>query len=195
YNEYLDPFAKDAQYKQDNLFNGGLWTRSEDESYAKGQNEFKKDMVVAEVAVTVLSAGTGTTVMRTAKMADKLDGPNGKKKSGDQEGNGKGALLPDSRNNEVMHVILKDGKLKTAAKSFAESLNKLKEIVDKFIEQMKGVFNGRIVVLRDAVTGQPMVYWMRHDDLPGNGGGGGGNHRRKDGNEDLEREERERRER
>ncbi|WP_429845631.1 hypothetical protein, partial [Brevibacillus sp. FIR094] len=96
YDEYLDPFAKDAQYKQDNLFNGGLWTRSEDESYAKGQNEFKKDMVVAEVAVTVLSAGTGTTVMRTAKMADKLDGPNGKKKSGDHEGNGKGVLLPNS---------------------------------------------------------------------------------------------------
>ncbi len=49
YDEYLDPFAKDVQYKQESLFNGGLWTRSEDESYAKGQNEYKKDMVVAEV--------------------------------------------------------------------------------------------------------------------------------------------------
>ncbi|MFC8684463.1 hypothetical protein [Brevibacillus porteri] len=165
YNEYLDPFAKDAQYKQDNLFNGGLWTRSEDESYAKGQNEFKKDMVVAEVAVTVLSAGTGTTVMRTAKMADKLDGPNGKKKSGDHEGNG--VLLPNSSIDDAMSAMLKDGKLKTHGKSFAESMIELQEKVDKFLKQMTGVFNGRIVVLRDAVTGQPMVYWMRNDDLPG----------------------------
>ncbi|MFC8684459.1 late control protein [Brevibacillus porteri] len=181
YDEYLDPFAKDAQYKQDNLFNGGLWTRSEDESYAKGQNEFKKDMVVAEVAVTVLSAGTGTTVMRTAKMADKLDGPNGKKKSGDHEGNGKGVLLPNSSIDDAMSAMLKDGKLKTHGKSFAESMIELQEKVDKFLKQMTGVFNGRIVVLRDAVTGQPMVYWMRHDDLPDSiGGGRGGNYRHSD---------------
>ncbi|WP_286176789.1 hypothetical protein [Brevibacillus brevis] len=54
------------------------------------------------------------------------------------------------------------------------------------------MFGGRIVVLRNATTGQPMVYWARHDDLPGNGGGGGGNHRRRDngnertGNDDLQ---------
>ncbi|WP_429842735.1 late control protein [Brevibacillus sp. FIR094] len=196
YDEYLDPFAKDAQYDQDNLFKGGLWTRSEDESYAKGQNEYKKDMVVAEVAVTVLSAGTGTAVVRTVKTADKLNGPNGKKKSGDHEGNGKGVLLPNSSIDDAMSAMLKDGKLKTHGKSFAESMIELQEKVDKFLKQMTGVFNGRIVVLRDAFTGQPMVYWMRHDDLPGNRGGGGGNHhRRKDGKEDREREERERRER
>ncbi|WP_208759430.1 hypothetical protein [Brevibacillus antibioticus] len=163
------------------MLKGGLWTRSEEQSYEKGQNEFKKDMVVAEVAVSALSAGTGTAVTRTVKMADKLDGPNGKKKSGDHEGNGKGVLLPNSSIDEAMHVILKDGKLKTAAKSFAESMIGLQEKVDKFLKQMNGVFNGRVVVLRDAVTGQPMVYWMRHDDLPGNRGGGGGNHRRRDG--------------
>ncbi|MGG4451457.1 nucleic acid/nucleotide deaminase domain-containing protein [Brevibacillus porteri] len=196
YDEYLDPFAKDAQYDQDNLFKGGLWTRSEDESYAKGQNEYKKDMVVAEVAVTVLSAGTGTAVVRTVKTADKLNGPDGKKKSGDQEGNGKGVLLPNSSIDDAMSAMLKDGKLKTYGKSFAESMIELQEKVDKFLKQMTGVFNGRIVVLRDAVTGQPMVYWMRHDDLPDSiGGGRGGNHRRKDGKEDREREEKERRDR
>ncbi|WP_414853398.1 hypothetical protein [Brevibacillus sp. IT-7CA2] len=195
YDDYIDPFVKDAQYDQDNLFKGGLWTRSEEESYAKGQNEFKKDMVVAEVAVSALSAGTGTAVTRTVKMANKLDGPNGKKKSGDHEGNGKGVLLPNSSIDDAMSAMLKDGKLKTHGKSFAESMIELQEKVDKFLKQMNGVFNGRVVVLRDAVTGQPMVYWMRHDDLPGNGGGGGGNHRRRDGKEDWEREERERRDR
>ncbi|MBG9943536.1 deaminase domain-containing protein [Brevibacillus formosus] len=197
YDDYIDPFVKDAQYDQDNLFKGGLWTRSEEQSYAKGQNEFKKDMVVAEVAVSALSAGTGTAVTRTVKMADKLDGPNGKKKSGDHEGNGngKGVLLPDSSIDEAMHVILKDGKLKTHGKSFAESMLQLQKEVEKIRKQMTGLLNGRVVVLRDAVTGQPMVYWMRHDDLPGNRGGGGGNHRHRDGREDREREERERRER
>lgn len=181
YDDYIDPFAKEEKYKQENLFNGGLWTRSEKESYAKGQNEFKKDMVVAEVAASVLSAGTGTAVMRTVKTADKLNGPDGKKKSGDQEGNGKGVLLPDSSIDDAMSAMLKDGKLKTHGKSFAESMIELQEKVDKFLKQMTDVFNGRVVVIRDAATGHPMVYWMRHDDLPdSNGGGGGGNHRRSD---------------
>ncbi|MBW5467847.1 late control protein [Brevibacillus formosus] len=182
YDDYIDPFVKDAQYDQDNLFKGGLWTRSEEQSYAKGQNEFKKDMVVAEVAVSALSAGTGTAVTRTVKMADKLDGPNGKKKSGDHEGNGngKGVLLPDSSIDDAMNAMLKDGKLKTHGKSFAESMIELQEKVDKFLKQMNGLLNGRVVVLRDAVTGQPMVYWMRHDDLPGNGGVRGSNHRNSD---------------
>lgn len=107
YDDYIDPFAKEEKYKQENLFNGGLWTRSEKESYAKGQNEFKKDMVVAEVAASVLSAGTGTAVMRTVKTADKLNGPDGKKKSGDQEGNGKGVLLPDSSIDDAMSAMLR----------------------------------------------------------------------------------------
>ncbi|MFG0212812.1 hypothetical protein ACFU8X_06895 [Brevibacillus porteri] len=188
YDEYLDPFAKDAQYDQDNLIKGGLWTRSEDESYAKGQNEFKKDMVVAEVAVTVLSAGTGTTVMRTVKTADKLDGPNGKKKSGDQEGNGKGVLLPNSSIDDAMSAMLKDGKLKTHGKSFAESMIKLKDKIEEFLKQMGKVFDGRVVVFRNAATGQLNVYWVRNSDLPGNGSGGGGNHRRSDPELDIERD-------
>ncbi|TQR38690.1 HNH endonuclease signature motif containing protein [Brevibacillus brevis] len=182
YNDYIDPFVKEEQYKKENLFNGGLWTRSEEESYSKGENAFKKDMVVAEVGLTVLSAGTGTAVTRTVKMADKLDGPDGphgRKKSGDHDrnGNGKGVLLPNSSIDDAMSAMLKDRKLKTHGKSFAESMIELQEKVDKLLKQMTGVFNGRIVVLRDAVTGQPMVYWMRHDDLPGNiGGGRGSNH-------------------
>ncbi|TKI56913.1 hypothetical protein E8L90_16350 [Brevibacillus antibioticus] len=181
YDDYIDPFAKDEQYKQENLFNGGLWTRSEEQSYAKGQNAFKKDMVVAEVAANFLSAGTGTAVMRTVKTADKLDG---KKKSGDHEGNGKGILLPNSSINEVMHVILKDGKLKTAAKSFAESMIKLKDKIEEFLKQMGKMFDGRVVVFRNAATGQLNVYWVRNNDLPGNGGGGEGNHSRSNnGNE------------
>ncbi|WP_253721212.1 phage late control D family protein [Brevibacillus brevis] len=198
YDDYIDPFVKDEKYKQENLFNGGLWARSEEESYAKGQNEFKKNMVVAEVGLTVLSAGTGSAVTRTVKMADKLDGPDGphgRKKSGDHDGNGKGVLLPNSSIDDAMSAMFKDRKLKTHGKSFAESMIELQEKVDKFLKQMNGVFNGRVVVLRDAVTGQPMVYWMRHDDLPGNGGGGVGNHRRRDGKEDREREERDRRDR
>ncbi|UED73889.1 late control protein [Brevibacillus sp. DP1.3A] len=195
YDEYLDPFAKDAQYDQDNLIKGGLWTRSEDESYAKGQNEFKKDMVVAEVAVTVLSAGTGTAVMRTVKTADKLNGPDGKKKSGDQEGNGKGVLLPNSSIDDAMSAMLKDGKLKTHGKSFAESMIKLKDKIEEFLKQMGKLFDGRVVVFRNAATGQLHVYWVRNNDLPDNGGGGGGNHRRRKEEEEREREERERQER
>ncbi|WP_236841255.1 hypothetical protein [Brevibacillus formosus] len=131
-------------------------------------------MVVAEVAASVFSAGTGTAVMRTVKTADKLNGPDGKKKSGDQEGNGKGVLLPDSDIDDAMSAMLKDGKLKTHGKSFAKSMIELQKAVEKLLEQMANVFNGRVVVLRNAATGQTMIYWMRHDDLPG------GNRRRSD---------------
>ncbi|MFA4134241.1 MULTISPECIES: deaminase domain-containing protein [unclassified Brevibacillus] len=190
YDDYIDPFVKDAQYDQDNLLKGGLWTRSEEQSYEKGQNEFKKDMVVAEVAVSALSAGTGTAVTRTVKMADKLDGPNGKKKSGDHEGNGKGVLLPNSSIDELMHVILKDGKLKTAAKSFAESMIKLEEIIKEFHKLMKGEIEIRVGVMwTNPIDGGgiswPVVFIeKRNSHGNGNGGGGGGNHRRSDnGNE------------
>ncbi|BAH42261.1 hypothetical protein BBR47_12840 [Brevibacillus brevis NBRC 100599] len=210
YDDYIDPFVKDEKYKQENLFNGGLWTRSEEQSYAKGQNEFKKDMVVAEVAANFLSAGTGTAVMRTVKTADKLDGPDvldvldgpdGKKKSGDHEGNGKGVLLPNSSINEVMHVILKDGKLKTAAKSFAEAMIELKEIIKEIHKLMKGEIEIRVGVMWTNPIDSGGISWpvifieKRNSHGNGNGGGGGGNHRRRKEEEEPDREERERKER
>ncbi|TQR38693.1 hypothetical protein [Brevibacillus brevis] len=201
YDDYIDPFAKEEQYKQENLFNGGLWTRSEEQSYAKGQNAFKKDMVVAEVAANFLSAGTGTAVMRTVKTADKLDGPDGKKKSGDHEGNGKGVLLPNSSIDDAMSAMLKDGKLKTAAKSFAESMIKLKNIIDAFLTRMKDYTDIRVGVMwTSPIDGGgisiPVVFIeKRNSHGNGNGGGGGGNHRRRKEEEEPEREERERKER
>ncbi|MGX5760856.1 hypothetical protein ACWKW1_13575, partial [Brevibacillus parabrevis] len=70
------------------------WTRSVEESYAKGQNEFKKDMVVAEAVLTVYSGGMGTAALKGGKSVAKLDvdAPHGSKKphaNGDSDG-GKG---------------------------------------------------------------------------------------------------------
>ncbi|GED59198.1 hypothetical protein ABER61_25230 [Brevibacillus formosus] len=125
YDDYIDPFVKDAQYDQDNLFKGGLWTRSEEQSYAKGQNEFKKDMVVAEVAVSALSAGTGTAVTRTVKLANKLDGPGGRK------GLDGGASIFD-------------GKMKTSAKTLGDKQTDIQAIVEKLQMKMKEQSNKEV---------------------------------------------------
>ena len=95
---------KDEKYKQDNL-HGGLWTRSVEESYAKGQNEFKKDMVVAEAVLTVYSGGMGTAALKGGKSVAKLDvdAPHGSKKphaNGDSDGGkGRGGPLHGSGKN------------------------------------------------------------------------------------------------
>ncbi|MDH6351172.1 hypothetical protein [Brevibacillus sp. 1238] len=127
YNDYIDPFVKDEKYKQDNL-HGGLWTRSVDESYAKGQNEFKKDMVVAEAVLTVYSGGMGTAALKGGKLVAKLDvdAPHGSKKphanSDSDGGKGRGGPLHGSGKNDLLEgTPLKDGKLKTKAKLFARA--------------------------------------------------------------------------
>jgi hypothetical protein len=127
YNDYIDPFVKDEKYKQDNL-HGGLWTRSVDESYVKGQNEFKKDMVVAEAVLTVYSVGMGTAALKGGKSVAKLDvdAPHGSKKphanSDSDGGKGRGGPLHGSGKNDLLEgTPLKDGKLKTKAKLFARA--------------------------------------------------------------------------
>ncbi|MFG0236017.1 zincin-like metallopeptidase toxin domain-containing protein [Brevibacillus porteri] len=145
YDDYIDPFVKDAQYDQDNLFKGGLWTRSEDESFAKGQNEFKKDMVVAEVAVSALSAGTGTAVMRTVKLADKLDGPGGRKGLNGGGGKGIGGLLLNTVDDMLDGgASILDGKMKTSAKTLGDKQTEIQELVEKLQMKMKEQSNKEV---------------------------------------------------
>ncbi len=123
----IDPFVKDGQYRQENL-HGGLWTRSVEESYAKGQNDFKKDMMLVEAGLTVYSGGMGTAAVKTGKAAAKLDvdTPNGPKKQphgeGDADGGkGKGGPLHGSAAQDMLEAaLLKDGKFKTKAKLLDE---------------------------------------------------------------------------
>ncbi|WP_414853402.1 deaminase domain-containing protein [Brevibacillus sp. IT-7CA2] len=145
YDDYIDPFAKDAQYDQDNLFKGGLWTRSEEQSYEKGQNEFKKDMVVAEVAVSALSAGTGTAVMRTVKLADKLDGPGGRKGLDGGGGKGIGGLLLNSVDDMMDGgASIFDGKMKTSAKTPGDKQAEIQALVEKLQMKMKEQSNKEV---------------------------------------------------
>ncbi|MFI8711299.1 hypothetical protein [Brevibacillus brevis] len=98
-------------------------------------------------------------------------------------GNRTGLLLDGVDNNRNSSASLKGGKLKTQAKSFPKSIEELQEMVDKLLKQMGNVLGG-VAVFRDAYSGEYRFYFVRHDDLSGNGGGGGGNHRRSNsGNE------------
>ncbi|MGG1155773.1 deaminase domain-containing protein [Brevibacillus formosus] len=145
YDDYIDPFAKDAQYDQDNLLKGGLWTRSEEQSYTKGQNEFKKDMVVAEVAVSALSAGTGTAAMRTVKLANKLDGPGGPKGLGGGRRKGIGGLLLGTVDDMMDGgASIFDGKMKTSAKTPGDKQAEIQAVVEKFQLKMKEQSNKEV---------------------------------------------------
>ncbi|WP_231850566.1 hypothetical protein [Brevibacillus brevis] len=145
YDDYIDPFVKDAQYDQDNLLKGGLWTRSEEQSYEKGQNEFKKDMVVAEVAVSALSAGTGTAAMRTVKLANKLDGPGGPKGLGGGRRKGIGGLLLGTVDDMMDGgASIFDGKMKTSAKTLGDKQAEIQAVVEKFQLKMKEQSNKEV---------------------------------------------------
>ncbi|MFG0236010.1 toxin glutamine deamidase domain-containing protein [Brevibacillus porteri] len=145
YDDYIDPFVQDAQYDQDNLFKGGLWTRSEEQSYEKGQNEFKKDMVVAEVAVSALSAGTGTAAMRTVKLADKLDGPGGRKDLGGGGGKGIGGLLHNTVDDMMDGgASILDGKMKTSAKTLGDKQTEIQALIEKLQMRMKEQSNKEV---------------------------------------------------
>ncbi|GAB1534358.1 MULTISPECIES: deaminase domain-containing protein [Brevibacillus] len=62
-------------------------------------------------------------------------------------------------------------------------------MVDKLLKQLGNVLGG-VAVFRDAYSGEYRFYFVRHDDLSGNGGGSGGNHRRSDsGNEGTGKDE------
>ncbi len=186
YNDYIDPFVKDEKYKQDNLHGGlwtrSVWTRSVDESYAKGQNEFKKDMVVAEAVLTVYSGGMGTAALKGGKSVAKLDvdAPHGKQPHADVDadgGKGRGGLLHGSGVDDMLEgVPLKDGKLKTKAKLLDDVLKELSETIAKFLEKMSEQLNGRLVVMEDAMTGQRFFFWEKGEgysfskDRTGQGG-------------------------
>ena len=168
YNDYIDPFVKDEKYKQDNL-HGGLWTRSVEESYAKGQNEFKKDMVVAEAVLTVYSGGMGTAALKGGKSVAKLDvdAPHGKQPHADVDadgGKGRGGLLHGSGVDDLLEgTPLKDGKLKTKAKLFDDVLKDFDLLTEKYQHNMlKQIFEKIRIkeeVMVDPVFGQSFSVW------------------------------------
>ncbi|MDH6351168.1 MULTISPECIES: late control protein [unclassified Brevibacillus] len=175
YSDFVEPFVKDAEYMWDDTVKGGMWTRSIEESYEKGRNRGKQDLVIAEL---LLSRGAASAYKQGVKKA--IDLPDGDDQRGKRDGgNRTGLLLDGVDNNRNSSASLKGGKLKTQAKSFPKSIEELQEMVDKLLKQMGNVLGG-VAVFRDVYSGQYRYYFVRHDDLPGNGGGGGGNHRRSD---------------
>ncbi|MFI8711301.1 hypothetical protein [Brevibacillus brevis] len=180
YSDYVEPFVKDAEYMLDDTVKGGMWTRSIEESYEKGRNRGKQDLVIAEL---LLSRGAASAYKQGAKKVIDLE-PDGHAQHGKRDsGNRTGLLLDGADNHRNSSSSLKGGKLKTQAKTFTESLADLQKEVDKLLKQMGNVLGG-VAVFRDVYSGEYRYYFVRHDDLPGNGGGGGGNHRRSDnGNE------------
>ncbi|WP_414853400.1 hypothetical protein [Brevibacillus sp. IT-7CA2] len=179
YSDVIEPFVKDGQYMLEDT-QGGSWTRSIEESYEKGRNRGKQDLVIAEL---LLSRGAASAYKQGAKKVIDLE-PDGHAQHGKRDGgNRTGLLLDGADNHRNSSSSLKGGKLKTQAKSFTESLTDLQKQVDKLLKQMGNMLGG-VAVFREVYTGEYRFYFVRHDDLPGNGGGGGGNHRRNDnGNE------------
>lgn len=175
YSDFIEPFVKNGQYMLEDT-QGGRWTRSIEESYEKGRNRGKQDLVITEL---LLSRGAASAYKQGAKKIIDLE-PNGHAQRGKRDGgNRTGLLLDGVDNNRNSSASLKGGKLKTQAKSFPKSIEELQEMVDKLLKQMGNVLGG-VAVFRDVYSGQYRYYFVRHDDLPGNGGGGGGNHRRSD---------------
>ncbi|MGX5763578.1 hypothetical protein ACWKW1_27890, partial [Brevibacillus parabrevis] len=52
--EYTEPIMKEGEYRQENLL-GGLWTRSIEDSFQKGKNEYQKDLIMAEALLIASS--------------------------------------------------------------------------------------------------------------------------------------------
>ncbi|MED1919411.1 hypothetical protein [Brevibacillus sp. DP1.3A] len=175
YSDVIEPFVKDGQYMLEDT-QGGRWTRSSEESYEKGRNRGKQDLVIAEL---VVSRGAFSAYKQAAKQTIDI-GPDGDSQRGKRDGgNGTGLLLDGADNNRNSSSSLKGGKLKTQAKSFPKSIEELQKEVEKLLKQMGNMLGG-VAVFRDAYSGEYRFYFVRHDDLSGGNGGGGGNHRRSD---------------
>ncbi|KLH95814.1 phage late control protein, partial [Brevibacillus formosus] len=176
YSDFIEPFVKDGQYMLEDT-QGGMWTRSIEESYEKGRNRGKQDLVIAEL---LLSRGAASAYKQGAKKVIDLE-PDGDAQRGKRDsGIRTGILLDGADNNRNSSPSLRGGKLKTQAKSFTESFADLQKEVNKLLKQMGNMLGG-VAVFREAYTGEYRVYFVRHDDLAGGNGGGGGNHRRGDG--------------
>ncbi|WJQ82898.1 hypothetical protein [Brevibacillus brevis] len=102
-------------------------------------------MVVAEVAVSALSAGTGTAAMRTVKLANKLDGPGGPKGLGGGRRKGIGGLLLGTVDDMMDGgASIFDGKMKTSAKTPGDKQAEIQAVVEKFQLKMKEQLNKEV---------------------------------------------------
>ena len=164
--EYTEPFMKEGEYRQENL-HGGLWTRSIEDSYQKGKNEYQKDLIMAEALMNASSFGGGSVVLKAEKFIAKQEGERGTKNShGDVDsdgGKGKGGSLHGSDKNDGLEgAPLKDGKLKTKAELPVDVLKDLDLIKEKFqlgmlAQVLKKV--GMKVEMVDPVTRQSFWAW------------------------------------
>ncbi|MGG0888078.1 hypothetical protein ABE215_28415, partial [Brevibacillus parabrevis] len=164
--EYTEPFMKEGEYRQENL-HGGLWTRSIEDSYQKGRNEYQKDLIMAEALMNAYSFGGGSVVLKAEKFIAKQEGGRGTKNShGDADsdgGKGKGGSLHGSDKNDGLEgAPLKDGKLKTKAELPVDVLKDLDLIKEKFqLGMLAQVLKktGMKVEMVDPVTGQSFWAW------------------------------------
>jgi len=147
--------------------------RTLEESYQRGRNRGRVDVIGAEVIASGLSGGMGGAAMKTATTAAKLkpDGPDRPDRDRTPDGNGSNGSdgnrtplfgLFDSIKKDMETL---DGKFKTKAKTVEDALKEMQEMIDSLLAAMQG-YSSLV-----PNTGRPMFF-----SLDGNGGGGHNNH-------------------
>ncbi|WP_254612884.1 CdiA family toxin C-terminal domain-containing protein [Brevibacillus sp. HB1.1] len=152
--------------------------RTLEESYQRGRNTGRVNVIGAEVIVSGLSGGMGGAAMKTVTTAAKLT-PDGPKRDRTPDGNGSDGSNGSNGSNRsdgnetplfgLFDSIKKDmetldGKFKTKAKTVEDALKEMQEMVNSFLAAMQGFSN---LVPN---TGRPMFF-----SVDGNGGGGHNN--------------------
>ncbi|WP_185746402.1 late control protein [Brevibacillus sp. AG162] len=146
--------------------------RTLEESYERGRNRGRVDVIGAEVIASGLSGGMGGAAIKTVTTAAKLkpDGPNrdrtpdGNGRDGSNGSDGNGTPLFGLFDSIKKDMETLDGKFKTKAKTVEDALKEMQEMVDSFLAAMQGFSK----LVPD--TGRPMSF-----SLGGNGGGGHNN--------------------
>ncbi|MGG3208568.1 late control protein, partial [Brevibacillus brevis] len=141
--------------------------RTLEESYQRGRNRGRVDVIGAEVIASGLSGGMGGAAIKTVTTAAKLkpDGPNrdrtpeGNGRDGSNGSDGNGTPLFGLFDSIKKDMETLDGKFKTKAKTVEDALKEMQEMVNSFLAAMQGFSN----LVPD--TGRPMSF-----SLDGNGG-------------------------
>ncbi|MFA4136150.1 MULTISPECIES: late control protein [unclassified Brevibacillus] len=170
--DYVIPVGMNWLHRFEDKYGGkeAKLKRTLEQSYQRGRNTGRVDVIGAEVIASGLSGGMGGAAMKTVTTAAKRtpDGPNrdrtpdGNGRDG-SDGNGTPLFgLFDSIKKDMQTL---DGKFKTKAKTVEDALKDMQEMINSLLAGMQGFSK----LVPD--TGRPMFY-----SRDGNGGGGHNNH-------------------
>ncbi|MGG3254816.1 colicin E3/pyocin S6 family cytotoxin [Brevibacillus parabrevis] len=157
--EAVEPFIEEAQYLIEDA-KGGKWTRSIEESYEKGRNSAKKDLVILELVGSRGLFGAyrkavkkvrdqGGNDSKASHTSDVSDHEQGQQK----DGNGAALPLQGANDHHRNSTGQKDGKLKTKAEIPLDEIQNLQDVIDLLILKMNRKLDGRIVIGQTSADG------------------------------------------